>query len=188
MLKTIFISLPLASSLFGIQFAKRNYMKKSFIFAFCFLVHFYGISQEQLINYYSEYAEVHGGMEDSGITRQEKFYFHALETIELQDVWYENKPLTLAKGDTIIIAVAHFTPYHDKENEVDHTKTAFLEKRETKKSTTSRFTVYFDGHYYYLTYQASQKWDERISYRCVNQVYTSKTKCGFDTGQTSYAP
>jgi hypothetical protein len=152
------------------------------------LVHSYGQSQEHLINYYSEYEEVHGGMEDGGITRQEKFYFSVLAAVELQDVLYENKVLTLVKGDTLIIAVAYFTPYNPEENPIDHTKTVYLEKREVKKSTTALFTVYSDGRYYYLNYQASKKWDESISYCFENQVHTSRIRGGFDTGKTSYAP
>ncbi|MBK9593409.1 MAG: hypothetical protein IPO32_18560 [Crocinitomicaceae bacterium] len=72
-------------------------MKQSLLFISLITLLSFGFSQNQLVSYFNSYSEVHGGMEDSGISRSESYFFKVNAKITLLDIYVYDKQLVLKK-------------------------------------------------------------------------------------------
>jgi len=156
----------------------------AFIFLFAFLNSF-SWSQKELVNSYSYYSEVYGGMEDGGVSRTESFAFIAKATVEIKNIFYNNEKIILQKGDSLIVNVAKFITYNPEQIDTS-LNTNSSEEKEVKPE--DRFRVVKFGRIIYLNVQANYLWPGTIEYIYKKKPYTSMIKKGFDEGFTSYAP
>lgn len=144
-------------------------------------------AQDHLVSYYNFYSEVHGGMEDGGVSRTEAYYFKVNATITLHEIYYDDKRLVLQKGDTLVINVGLFTAYHNDYDKLDSSKQG---KQEEPKELPEkdRYTIYQANRIFYANLQYPTKWNGTVTYSYKNKTYIAKAKEGFDGGNTEYAP
>lgn len=162
-------------------------MKQILLFiALCCLTQF-GVSQNQLVSYFNSYSEVHGGMEDGGISRNESYFFRVNAKIILLDIYCFDSQLELKKGDTLVINVSKYTPYNENKIELSGGSKVINEKP-AEVVFMKRFDVRQVGRMYYANVHHTYVWDQTLKYQHKKETYVVKAKEGFDSGNTSYAP
>lgn len=150
--------------------------------------HFFLSAQNELVNYFNSYSQVYGGMEDSGISRNESYYFKVNKSITLKDIFLNGVNLNLHKGDTLIINIGIYTPYNSGfPSPIDSTE-LFIPEKPKEIPVTDRYLIYQQGRKFYANVQYPYMWDKTISYTCKKKSYTVKAKEGFDSGHTDAAP
>jgi len=146
----------------------------------------FSLAQKELVNMYNYFSEVHGGMEDSGVSRIESFVFVAYATIEIKEIIYEGQRIYLKKGDSIVVHVNSFIAYNNvTSNTLDVNRT---ESKITEIKIEDRYKVLKVGRIYYVNVQYPYVWPGTIIYVCKKNLHVAKMKEGFDKGYTGYAP
>jgi hypothetical protein len=163
-------------------------MKKILFFISAISILQFGLAQNQLVSYFNSYSEVHGGMEDSGISRHESYFFKVNATITLLDIYYNEKSLILRKGDTLVINVGRYLPYNSTIPNVISADQKSQAENQKEIPVQARYQVFQKGRCYYANVQSPFIWDGTVNYKCKKKSFTAKAKEGFDSGNTSYAP
>lgn len=162
-------------------------MKQFLLFISLLTIVNFGFAQNQLVSYFNSYSEVHGGMEDGGISRNESYFFKVNAKITLLDIYVYEKQLVLKKGDTLVINVGKFTPYNTNKIELSNGSKSINEKP-AEVIFMKRFDVHQVGRIYYANVHHTYVWDKTLKYQHKKETYVVKTKEGFDDGDKVYAP
>ncbi|MBI3134024.1 MAG: hypothetical protein HYZ14_05045 [Bacteroidetes bacterium] len=157
-------------------------MKQFFILIY--LTVGFAFAQNDLVNTYSSYSEVYGGMEDSGIQRTESYIFVANSTLKIPAIKFEENGITLQKGDTLLVAVNSFKPYTNSTVLPDSVTVV----QSVTPRVTENFTAIKYGTIYFVQVNYPAFWNGEIEYHKQKKKYTAKIKTGFDAGNTEYAP
>ncbi|MBK9191393.1 MAG: hypothetical protein IPM77_07695 [Crocinitomicaceae bacterium] len=145
-------------------------------------------SQNELVSFYNSYSQVYGGMEDSGISRNESYYFQVNKSITLKDIYLDGEKLNLKKGDTLIIHVGTYIPYNSGFPSPTDSTELFIPEKPKEIPAKDRYQIYQQGRKFYANLQYPYIWDKTISYSCKKKNHTAKAKEGFDAGHTDAAP
>jgi len=141
-------------------------------------------SQNELVNVFNSYSEVYGGMEDSGIQRNESYVFVAHASIELVNISFNGSALKLKNGDSLIINVAKYIPY----NSIPGDTSGNAIKSDRSQITTQQITASLIGNRYYVNLPYQYFWQKLVDYIYKKKVYSCVIIEGFDSGHTDYAP
>lgn len=157
---------------------------KIVLFQSIFLITFFTLGQNHIINYHNSYSEVFGGMEDGGIQRSESYCFAVKKNIQLLWILEDNKSLELKKGDTLIINLSIYKPYNQREIKLEsdtiHTRPPKVE--------INCFDIRRDNRKVYANLKYNCDWSKTIEYIYKKKKYTLKASEEFDSGYTGYAP
>lgn len=163
-------------------------MKHGLLIFLVFICSFVLHAQNELVSYYNSYSEVYGGMEDSGISRSESYFFLVKNSITLQEIYLNGEKLKLVKGDTLIINLSKFTPYHSNFPSLGDSTEIYFQEKPKEPSEKERYQIYQQGRKYYANVQYPYIWDKKLTYTCKKKTHTVVAKEGFDSGYTGYAP
>jgi hypothetical protein len=153
---------------------------------FLFITCISAFAQDKLINTYSFYSEVYGGMEDSGIARTDSYIFIAQCDLSITEIYFENNEIFLHRGDTLQISMHYFTPYISQHFTLD--TATLIQAPHALIYPDEKFVVHRKGRTYYVNIQYPHSWNKEINYVVKKRTFIAKAKADFDTGYTGYAP
>jgi len=147
----------------------------------------FSLAQKDLVNKYNYYSEVHGGMEDRGVSRIESFVFVATTTIEIKEIFYEGQAIYLKKGDSIVVHVNKYIPYKNNPLPIMLDSNQTITKA-PEIEMEDRYKVLKVSRIYCVNVQYPYVWPGTLTYVCKKNLFVAKIKEGFDKENTGYAP
>ena len=161
-------------------------MKAISVFLFLFVLQLSVLGQNELVNVYSTYSSMHGGMATSGVSQTATYSFVANEKITLSNLLFNGNKLTLENGDSLIVSTNSYTPYQrtyfDEFEETDKLDSKQIERVENLVVNKTGKRTYLIG------LSMTTNIGLALTYSYKNQEFTAVVKNNFDEYQEHYAP
>ena len=146
-------------------------------------------SQTELINTFSSEFEFYPGVDGIGHERTESYTFVAFDSVELPEILFENQPVILEKGDTLIISYPQHVPqaFHLNDDELVVDTNAV-----DNPSVRDRYRVNKYREIIYVTVLGPYAWDGKVIYQVGSDLggkkFVAQIKPGFDQSGSDGAP
>ncbi len=142
-------------------------------------------SQNELINTFSSEFEFYPGVDGIGYDRSESYTFVAFDKVELLEIFLDDQPIILDKGDTIIISSQQHIPqeryFEDGKLILDTSAVKIVQIRD-------RYRVHQYREIIYATVLWPYAWDGNVLYKVDQREFVAKIKEGFDESRSDGAP